>query len=216
MKKFLTLVMVLALTMTMSITAFAAGSPSTDAQVVDVTDANGNKLDVEVKVNSLTDTQVAEAAQIAQDESTVVQEAVKSGAIADSNYETAGVLASVEVQIDGDTRPTAENPISISFNVNTAKAGDVIVAAHQKADGTWEYLPTTVADGTVTVKFTSLSPVVFIKLAEKAAADEGDSSSDAAAGTTSPKTGINVVYYAELIAMLSLAGAAVCAKRARR
>lgn len=221
MKKFLSLVMVFALTMAMSVTAFAAGSPSTEAEASAVTDASGNKLDVKVEVNKLDDKVVAEAAQIAKDDASVVNGAVSAGVIGNSDYETAGVLASVDVVLDSSVTPSAENPVNITFNVNTAKSGDIIVAAHKKADGTWEYLPTTVKDGQVTVKFTSLSPVVFIKLSEKTgvSSDDASASSDDSSALddgTSPKTGVNVVYYAELLALVSLAGACVCARRARR
>lgn len=68
--------------------------------------------------------------------------------------------------------------------------------------------------GQVTVKFTSLSPVVFIKLTEKA--DTTSEDTTASDSTASPKTGVNVVYYAELLALVSLARACVCAKRTRR
>lgn len=209
MKKFLSLATAFMLTVAMAVPAFAAGSPSSTPAASDATDASGSKI--EVVVVALPEAVVTEVAAIVKDETTLVAEAVKSGVIADSNYKAEGILASGEIELKNGVTPSESNPVTITFEVNTAKAGDTIVAAHKKENGDWEYLPTTVVNGKVTVKFTSLSPIVFIKLAPTT----GDTSDEDTSDTTSPATG-DVIYLVELLAAAALAGGIVCAKRARR
>ena len=67
-------------------------------------------------------------------------------------------LASYEVKLDGKL------PADISFNVTGVTASSNIAVLHKKADGTWESVPCTVANGKVTATFTSLSPVVIVEL----------------------------------------------------
>jgi LPXTG-motif cell wall-anchored protein len=72
------------------------------------------------------------------------------------------VFTQVDVSVVGYQQGT---PITITFNLHNVLAGDSLVILHQKQDGTWEtIIPDKVEDGKVTVSFTSLSPVAFIKL----------------------------------------------------
>ena len=90
--------------------------------------------------------------------------------------------------------------ITIPFNLKNVKAGDKIVALHQKADGTWETItPDKVEDGKVTVTFTSLSPVAFV--------------AGEAAAVKSPKTGDVAVPFVAIIAVIALAGSALVGKK---
>lgn len=87
--------------------------------------------------------------------------------------------------------------VQITFAVPGVAAGQKIAVLHQKADGTWESLPVNnVAQDSVTATFTSFSPVAIV-------AYEG-----------SPKTG-EMLPAAGVLAVICLAGAAVCAKKVR-
>jgi arabinogalactan endo-1,4-beta-galactosidase len=74
------------------------------------------------------------------------------------------VFAQVDVSVIGYQQGT---PITITFNLYNIFAGDSLLVLHQKPDGSWEYIvPDKVEDGSVTVTFTSLSPVAFVKLSD--------------------------------------------------
>lgn len=76
-------------------------------------------------------------------------------------------IAATDVNLEG-TNVSADNPITVTFSVAGVKAGDTITVLHKKTDGTWENLPGTVGNGTVTATFTSFSPVVFVRTAAAA------------------------------------------------
>lgn len=115
--------------------------------------------------------------------------------------------------------------IDITINAPYAKAGDdVWFMLHLKDDGTWEYIKTTAGNGTLTGRFTSLSPVYVIGApgakAPAAAGTTGTTTTTdtkTAPATTAPKTGENAgVYAAGMIALLSAAGIVVYTKRQKR
>lgn len=86
-----------------------------------------------------------------------------------------------------------------SFTVGcNVKAGQNVVVLHEKADGTWETIkPTSVANGSVTFTMTSYSPVAIV------------------ANGTASKTA-DMAGVAAVMAMVSLAGTAVCSKKAKK
>lgn len=113
------------------------------------------------------------------------------------------------------------NPITVTFLIAGINEGDTISVLHKKADGSWETLLGTTGNGTVTVTFTSLSPVAFVRTAAVApvtasvpaavpettpAATEnsGETTNAAASTIVSPKTGDDGVYGFGILA------AAVC------
>lgn len=115
--------------------------------------------------------------------------------------------------------------IDITINAPYAQAGDdVWFLLHLKDDGTWEYIKTTAGNGTLTGRFTSLSPVyVICAPGAKAPATTGTTgtttTTDAktAPATTAPKTGENAgVYVAGMLALLSATGIVVYTKRQKR
>lgn len=86
---------------------------------------------------------------------------------------------------------------TFTLEVPNVYAGQKVVVLHQKADGVWETIkPEAVANGSVTFTVSSLSPVAVV------------------VDTTASKTG-DSVNVAALMALASLAGVAVCAKRAK-
>lgn len=200
MKKLAAAVLALTLTLGMGLTAFAAPSPEKEVTVSGATNAQGQKVEVTVTKVAEDETQVK----------AVQAEAEKKAVELSSSKDiTVTALASAEVSVPAGTVVNESNPITVVFNVPTVQAGWTVFALHQKADGTWEKLSTVVANGTVTVKFTSLSPVVFVREETVAAApgqpvyspewyeqqkalySGNNAASNAAttAGITSPKTG---------------------------
>ncbi len=71
-------------------------------------------------------------------------------------------IAAADISLEGGT-VSESNPITVTFSIQGVSAGDAISVIHKKADGTWEKLAGTAGDGTVTVTFTSLSPVLFAR-----------------------------------------------------
>lgn len=80
-------------------------------------------------------------------------------------------IAAADVNLDG-TNVSADNPVTVTFSIAGVNAGDTIAVIHKKSDGSWENLPGTVANGTVTVTFTSFSPVLFARPAATTAIPE--------------------------------------------
>ena len=126
--------------------------------------------------------------------------------------------------------------IEVAFKVPEVKASSKVVVLHWKGGATEpEQLPVTVEDGVVKAVFTSFSPVEILVYNEKAQ-DSGntpkpsapnnsgssnssgsDSTTTTASTGTSPKTADSpaVIYVAEALAVLSLAGVVICRKKSR-
>ena len=134
---------------------------------------------------------------------------------------------------EGYTMP-AEG-VEVTLNAPYAGKGDyTYYIFHCKEDGTWEYIPTTEGNGTLSGRFTSFSPV-FIMRVPKANVTETPSGSTettkpvtakdvavasaqnvttTATKTTAPKTGeFTGIYVAGMLAVLSMAGIVVYVKR---
>lgn len=71
-------------------------------------------------------------------------------------------IAAADISLQSGT-VSESNPITVTFSIQGVATGDTISVIHKKADGTWEKLAGTAGDGTVTVTFTSLSPVLFAR-----------------------------------------------------
>lgn len=188
MKKLVTTALALVLTLGMSVTAFATPSVSKEVKVEGAVDSKGETVNVTVS-SAVAETVVTEAV-------TKATELVGEGS---------SVLATVEVSLPSGV--SEENPVTVTFSVPGVKAGDKITVLHQKHDGTWEKLTGITGDGTVTVTFTSLSPVAFVREAANnttANTDDNPAKNDkfltasgsnegttaaTTAGVTSPKTG---------------------------
>lgn len=115
--------------------------------------------------------------------------------------------------------------IQLSIGISGIQAGKNYVLLHLTKDGVWETIkPDSIADGKVTATFKSLSPVVaseIIIVGEEESEPwpeprhpENAAAAAAANAATSPKTG-ETLPAAGLMALICLAGAAVCAKRVR-
>ncbi len=130
--------------------------------------------------------------------------------------------------------------VDVTINAPYAGKGDyTYYIFHCKADGTWEYIPTTEGKGTLSGRFMSFSPV-FIMRIPKGQVTENPSNTEqrkqeivinSASGvtsntatiastnsnkTTAPKTGdFTGIYVAGMLIMLSVAGIVICIKKQR-
>ena len=132
--------------------------------------------------------------------------------------------------------------VEVTINASYAGKGDyTYYIFHCKADGTWEYIPTTEGDGTLSGRFTSFSPVFIMRVPKtNTLAPSGNTETpstgntetikpttvgntttastqnvaSATSKTTAPKTGdFTEIYVAGMLAVLSVAGVVVYIKR---
>lgn len=76
-------------------------------------------------------------------------------------------FAAVDVNLVGYD-VSAENPVTVEFAVDGVKEGDTVYVIHYNSTtNEWERLPGMVGNGTVTVTFTSFSPVTFASVVER-------------------------------------------------
>jgi hypothetical protein len=208
MKKFITLLCAVVLAFSMGMVAFASASPSSSsnesapANVYTPTNEKG-EADTAGKVG------VYETVKIPGNENAKVVVAAVSTTVKAAAVEQAAALgyasapfAYVDVNVEGYKAGT---PVTVPFNLVNVVAGDNIVVLHQKADGTWEtIIPDKVEDGKVTVSFTSLSPVVFVR-------------GTVAPAVASPKTGSeDFVPFAAIILVAAFGVGAIARKKAIR
>ena len=125
----------------------------------------------------------------------------------------------------------------VDVTINAPYAGKGVYTYyifHCKTDGTWEYIPTTEGDGTLSGRFTSFSPVFIMRVpktnAPETPSESTETTKPVAIGstgtasaqnvtsttskTTAPKTGDVIgIYVAGMLAMLSVTGIVVYIKR---
>lgn len=181
------------LALSMSIAAFAAPSPSVNGTVSSGsgTDANGNT--VTATITEVTDTEAK--AQLEN------KETLKE--ILGSDFTENMVVADIkEVSVPEGTT----FPVKLTFSISGVTSSSKVVILHYNGSA-WEKVAVdAVGDGTVTATFTSLSPVAFVV----------EGAGNAAAGTTSPKTGSSpVAMMAAFGAVICMAGIVVLSKKER-
>ncbi len=196
----------LALVMTFGMTVSAAGSPVPGSN--DVTEALGKGVtsattNVEgVTVNA--DCAITEASYNEAD--AIVVELNK-----DSEIENAVIVAAANVEVEGANG----QEVTVELEVAGIKADKTYVALHQKDDGEWEVLDVVVlADGKIALTSSNWSPIVIVAVDVADEDDDDDDKKDEAAAVVSPKTG-EVMPIVSVMAVICLAGVAVCAKKAR-
>ncbi len=122
----------------------------------------------------------------------------------------------VDVTVKGRT-VTADNPVTVTFQVPGIKAGANILVLHWKGTEWETIVPDSVTDGAVTATFTSLSPVAIIELdVQGATATSADNTAvtNVKTNVTSPKTGMPASVL-PVLALAFAAGAVVCARKAK-
>lgn len=224
-KRLFALASALILTFGMSVSVFAADSASTDTTTTTV---------VAVSVDTtITDAQASAFAANTTVTSSVtgvtvapVTAAVANTAAAEAKA-SVGANAAIATIVDLSV-PEGTGEAEFTLAVPTVKAGQKIVVLHQKKDGTWEKIDAPkVADGSVTFKLSSYSPIAIVienasettTVVENQAASVGPAIDAAlayiSAAGTAPKTG-DVMMAMAIMASICLAGSAVFTKKAVR
>ncbi|MDR2042759.1 MAG: LPXTG cell wall anchor domain-containing protein [Clostridium sp.] len=207
MKKFFALCCAGVLAFSLSLTAFAANSPQTTY----TPNTGDSKADFDAvvstwekaKFGNTTGTAVVNA--MTADEQAGLKEYAASLGLAQQPF------AYANVQVVG----YVSGLVTITFNLNNIRAGDNILVLHQVKAGQWENItPDRVGNGTVTVTFSSLSPVAFV-YGEEATAEE-EVGAPAKPGITSPKTGDTSVLFLAVLGVMALAGTAAVGRKTFR
>jgi LPXTG-motif cell wall-anchored protein len=132
--------------------------------------------------------------------------------------------------------PDEDNPVTLTFKTSF-KSDDIVIVLHNKETGKWEVIDSDKVkvndDGSVTVEFTSFSPIAFLSVVDDATADgntddtttdgtktDSDKTANKTDGTstkvTSPQTGETANGYVVVASLMLLAAAAYCITRAKR
>ena len=200
MKKVVALLLAGVLTLGASVTAFAAPSPTADTNYSKVT-ATSDAGEVVVSSSYENEEDAAAAEELAAAPAEVLAEVVGTDEAQDMT-----LSALFDVQVEGYT----SGPVTISFKVPGVTADSTVYVLHY-VNGAWQKENTTLGAGTVTVTFSSLSPVAIYVDKASAAGTTGSASGTTA---TSPKTGeAPVAAVAAIIACAAIAGMAVSTRR---
>lgn len=190
-----------------------------DGQEVNVTFEAPEALAPEVL--TVTEQKVAETATV-----TKVQDEIKKSVGSNETVTFVGepkVAAAFEVKApQGLTAEQISKGVKVSFELKGGiKANMKYVVVHFDANGNPEVLPTEVKDGKVWGTFTSFSPVVILEQEVKVDTNNGNNNNNSGndsqteqSPATSPKTG-EAFPVAGVMALVLVAGAAVCAGKAR-
>lgn len=208
----------LAMFMTFGMTVSAAGSPvtgssaATEALGQKVTGATANVEGVTVNANSA----ITEEAYKATD-------AEASKLKNENDIEDVKVLAAADVKVEGANG----QEVTVTLDVADVQAGKTYVGIHLKDDGTTEILEGVVnADGKISFTSSNWSPILIVEVVkaedEEEEQDEKDgvgtaveaAATGANGAATSPKTG-ETLPIAGVMAVICMAGVAVCAKKVR-
>lgn len=140
---------------------------------------------------------------------------------------SATIVSAVDVTTDAEV--SAQNPVRVKFLTDGVKAADTLLILHYNTTtGKWENIPVAEqGDGWVSADFTSLSPVVIVKLSADTKAAGSDNANTTTTTTTdtttttpadgtavSPKTGAEMPVVA-ILAVIFAAGAVVCTKKVK-
>lgn len=211
----------LAMALTFGLTVSAAGSTSTTNS--EVTNTTLAKQAEEVQKGATAKTEDGTAVNVTVEAATVDTFDSAAAAAKDAaktitkNEGTATVIATFKLSVD-----VTDKPVTITVKVPGVKADGKYAFLHY--DGAkWEVIAATNNNGALTGTFKSLSPVAVVELkdgAEPAAPANNNnnntgSNTEAAApapAAESPKTG-ETVPVAGILAVILLAGAAICAKK---
>lgn len=220
MKKKLTsaLALAMAMALTFGMTVCAAGSPvaganadvtgqQVAADTTDPADAT-EKAELDTQAANLASGVTADGATVTALTAGELKDVrAKAGDIALATVSSNAVI-SVVAGADIDA-PAGE--VTINFPNFVKEAGKKYMVLHlNKATQVWETVAAKIETGVVVVNLDSYSPIVVVEVSEKAPSTNSTTTSPA----ESPKTG-ETLPVAGIMAVICLAGAAVCAKRAR-
>ena len=142
-----------------------------------------------------------------KEEADVLVEALKD----EDGIEDATIVAATDVQVTGANGQS----VTVTLEVKGVEKGKEYVAFHLGKGG-WEALDVVVLeDGKIQITSDDWSPVYIVEVEEEDEdEDDKDEKKEEAAAVVSPKTG-EVMPIASIMAVICLAGVAVCAKKAR-
>lgn len=210
MKKIAALLLAGVFTLGITMTAFAAPSPTADYNYSGVT-ASSTAGEVVVSASYETEEEKAAAVALAEDPVNTLAEVAGAEAAEDMS-----LAALFDVSVTGDVT----FPVTITFSVSGVTTSSTVYVLHY-VNGAWQRENPTLGTGTVTVTFSSLSPVAIY--VDKASAANGASGTGASGttgtadtGKTSPKTGeAPVMAVVAIIACCAVTGMAVSVRRKR-
>lgn len=155
-KRMMAIALVLVMVLSFSSIALAVGSPTGSS----ITGTSDNVEEVKiVALSSSKDKELSDAAD------TYVASQFGNG------Y-TATPLLSMD--LDVVMKAGQSGPVDITLNVAGVRTGDIILVAHEKADGTVEFITAVVvANGVIKFTMTSFSPISIIRVAAAGAASTG-------------------------------------------
>lgn len=110
--------------------------------------------------------------------------------------------------------------VQIPFTLKEVKTNAHYSVLHYFEDGSYEVLPATINGNTIYATFTSFSPVIIVEQEVKVdtnntpSGGSNDSNNNTQNAATAPKTG-ETVPVAGVMAVILMAGAVFCAKKAR-
>jgi hypothetical protein len=236
-QKFMTVILSAVLCLGMSITAMASQSPSGSVPTSNSVTVASTSSDVYASATTA-QTKALDAfyAKIAVSSSATDAEATAARNTAYQTFIQEQINTSVTVEFGNILDVTAADLSKpVRFAAPGITAGDSIVVLHLKADGTWEKISATAGNGYIDGSFTSLSPVLYAKIAasyspeyyEQLKADYEAGQAAAAAKetaeqetanaettTTSPKTAdSNMTMIVVLLGAGMVAGAVVVSRR---
>ena len=236
MKKFTKMLALgMAAALAFGMTVSAAESPSTEAAGIvgavlaetQVQDSNGNAVDVKIEATGLPES--AYTPEFGRNYTEAKEKAIE--AVLDALNAAAGSLGNVEVKGYSDIIEMTPAPGTVIpagglyVPVVPAEGNEAYVVAHWNGTA-WEVLQTKVENGVVYALFPENFSPVFISIIavsdDQKPADPtptpapttpSDNTSDNGGAPTSPKTG-ETLPVAGILAVVCLAGVAVCAKKA--
>lgn len=228
MKKFSKMLALgMALSLAFGVTAFAA-----DSITVDTSGLEGGVLESIAVEGNLQEGDKVVATPAPENTSENVWkefadwgEAIKASGYDASAPASLSIATTFEVEVqNADGEKVDRGEIKLTFDWVGFDASKNYAVLHY--DGTkWEVIPAIVTADGVKATFTSFSPVVIVEVSEYIAPPDNNNNSGADTNTgsqttaqpeehKSPQTG-GVLPVAELMALVSLAGSAVCVRRAR-
>ena len=198
MKKVVAILLAGVLTLGAAMTAFAAPSQTGSANNAGVT-ATSDKGTVIVSQEYTTTEDKAAAEALAAEPAATLVQIVGTEAAKDMS-----LTAVMDVRVEG----YVSGPITITFKVPGVTTASTVYVLHY-VNGAWQKEAATLGNGTVTVTFSSLSPVaIYVDKTTAAAANQGTT------GTKSPQTGEAPVMAVSLaVAFCAIAGMAVVSRR---
>lgn len=192
MKKIVSgMIAVMLLVFTMGTTVFASPSPNGETAIKEKSEQLNNQISQDKISCSGADgksiTVEKKALNVEQYNAANLEVAKQNG----KKNSEGTIMAMTDLSVPQGT--DTSKGIKMTLAVSGVMKGDNIVVLHRKSDGTWETPSVTVnADGTITFRLTSLSPLVIVRYPAQTSSG-GSSSGGSSSGSSSSGGGSSVV-----------------------